>query len=181
MQVANEMKEYKIKVLGMSETRWKGAESVTLQSGEKVVYGRNDEMQQGRVAIRMSKKAKGALTEWTLISKRINTAGFYSKYKKLTVVQACARTTDAMDGKKDEFYNQLQQNVSSCNTNDMILMIGDLNAKVGNNNTNREEVMGKFGVSVMNDNGERLCDFCSTNGLIITGAAFPHKDIHKLT
>ena len=32
-------------------------------------------------------------------------------------------------------------------------MLGDLNAKVGNNNTNSEEVMGKFGVSVMNDNG----------------------------
>ena len=71
--------------------------------------------------------------------------------------------------------------LSSCNRNDMFVVMGGLNAKVGNNNTNREEVMGKFGVSVMNDNGERLCDFCSTNGLIITGAAFPHKDIHKLT
>ena len=59
--------------------------------------------------------------------------------------------------------------------------MGDLNAKVGNNNTNREEVMGKFGIGVMNDNGERLCDFCSTNGFIVTGTIFPHKDIHKLT
>ena len=64
MQVANEMKEYKIEVLGISETRWKGAGSVTLQSGEKVVYGRNDEMQEGRVAIRMSERAKGDLTEF---------------------------------------------------------------------------------------------------------------------
>ena len=61
------------------------------------------------------------------------------------------------------------------------MVIGDLNAKVGNNNTNREEVMGKFGVGVMNDNGERLCDFCRANGFIITGTIFPHKDIHKLT
>ena len=37
------------------------------------------------------------------------------------------------------------------------------------------------GVGVMNDNGERLCDFFSANGLIITGTIFPHKDIHKLT
>ena len=41
--------------------------------------------------------------------------------------------------------------------------------------------MEKFGVGVMNDNGERLCDFCSANGFIITGTIFPHKDIHKLT
>ena len=59
--------------------------------------------------------------------------------------------------------------------------MGDLNAKVGNNNTNGEEVIRKFGVGVMNDNGERLCDFCRANGFIITGTIFPHKDIHKLT
>ena len=47
----------------------------------------------------------------------------------------------------------------SANRNDVILVKGDLNAKVGNSNTNREEVMGKFGVGVVNDNGERLCDF----------------------
>ena len=71
--------------------------------------------------------------------------------------------------------------LSSCNRNDMFVVMGGLNAKVGNNNTNSEEIMGKFGVVVMNDNGERLCDFCSTNGFIITGTIFPHKDIHKLT
>ena len=42
--------------------------------------------------------------------------------------------------------------------------MGDLNAKVGNNNTKKENVMGKFGVGVMTDNEERLCDFCSANG-----------------
>ena len=103
------------------------------------------------------------------------------KVQNLTVVQACAPTNDAMDEEKDEFYNQVQDTVSSCNRNDMIVVVRDWNAKVGNNNTNREEVMGKFGIGIMNDNGERLFDFCSANGFIITGTIFPHKDIHKLT
>ena len=33
----------------------------------------------------------------------------------------------------------------------------------------------------MNDNEERLCDFCSTNGFVLTGTLFPHKEIHKTT
>ena len=52
--LAKVMKEYGIEVLGISETRWKRIGSVTLQSGEKVVYVGNDEVQQGGVAIMMS-------------------------------------------------------------------------------------------------------------------------------
>ena len=107
----------------------------------------------------------------------IITARYYSKYKKLTVVQAYAPINDAMDRQKNESYNQLQDTISDCNRNDVIAMTGDLNAKVGNNNTNRKEVVRKFGIG----SGERLYDFCSANGFIITGTNFPHKDIHKLT
>ena len=111
----------------------------------------------------------------------IITARYYSKYKKLTVVQAYAPINDAMDRQKNESYNQLQDIISDCNRNHVIVVMGDLNAKVGNNNTNRREVMRKFRIGIMNDSEERLCDFCSANGFIITGTNFPHKDIHKLT
>ena len=63
----------------------------------------------------------------------------------------------------------------------MIVLIGDLNAKVGKDNKNREEVIGKHGVGNMNNNGERLCDFCSANGFVVTRTLFPHKEIHKTT
>ena len=56
--------------------------------------------------------------------------------------------------------------------NNNIVVMGDLNIKVGSNNINREEVMGKFGVKVMNDNGERLCDFSGMNGFAVTGTVF---------
>ena len=103
-------------------------------------------MRQGVVAIMISTRAKRALIEWTPISKRIIKVQFYSKYKTLTVIQAYAPMNDAMDEEKDEFYNQLQDTISSCNRHDMILVMGDLKAKIGNNKTNREEVMGTFGV-----------------------------------
>lgn len=39
--------------------------------------------------------------------------------------------------------------------------------------------MGMFGFGVMNDNTERPCHLCSTNGLVITGMIFPHSENHK--
>ena len=76
-QDAKKMKEYGIDVLGISETRWKGKGTMTLWSGEKMAYVGNDEVPQGGVAIMMSATAKGALMEWTPISKMIITARFY--------------------------------------------------------------------------------------------------------
>jgi endonuclease/exonuclease/phosphatase (EEP) superfamily protein YafD len=41
--------------------------------------------------------------------------------------------------------------------------------------------MGRHGVGVITDNGERLVNFCQQNDLVIGGTLFAHKEIHKLT
>ena len=53
-----------------------------------------------------------------------------------------------------------------------------MNAKVGHQNHDYERVMGKHGLGLRNDNGERLCEMCDMNELVITGTLFPHKTIH---
>ena len=89
----------------------------------------------------ISARAKRALMERMPISQRIIKARFYSKNKVLTLIQTYASTNDAMDEEKDEFYHQLQDTISSGNRHDMIVVMGDLNAKLGNNNTNKEKVI----------------------------------------
>lgn len=61
----------------------------------------------------------------------------------------------------------------------MLLLTGDMNAKVGTDNLNYEREMGKHGCGERNNNGERLADFCISNSLIIGGTIFPHKNIYK--
>ena len=65
---------------------------------------------------------------------------------------------------------------------DVKVVMRDMIAKVGMDNTAREEVTGKHGARVeMNENGERWVDFCQTNELVIGGTLFPHKECHKRT
>ena len=53
---------------------------------------------------------------------------------------------------KDAFDDQLQTDVESVHAHDMLLILGDLNAKVGSDNTGSEHVMGKHGIGTINDN-----------------------------
>ena len=62
----------------------------------------------------------------------------------------------------------------------ILIIMGDLNARVGSENYSRESTVGKHGVRDMSDNRERLCDFCETNRIRVGGTQFQHKEIHKL-
>ncbi|KAI0240732.1 ATP-dependent translocase ABCB1 [Lamellibrachia satsuma] len=64
---------------------------------------------------------------------------------------------------------------------DVLVILGDFNARFGSDNTNRERIMGKHGTGTMTNNGSRLCDICGENDLVIGGTLFQHKTIHKLT
>ena len=56
-----------------------------------------------------------------------------------------------------------------------MIVMGDLNAKVGVGNSDVEYVVGRHGVGVRNDNGGRFVDFCSTHHLVIGGTTFQHR------
>ena len=82
---------------------------------------------------------------------------------------------------KEQFYETLQNILSKRTEREVVLMIGDFNAKVGNDNTGYRATMGQHGVGTMNENGQQLADFCANNNLVIGGTVFPHKEIHKTT
>ncbi|XP_068717264.1 craniofacial development protein 2-like [Montipora capricornis] len=180
-QVSREMKRYKIDILGIIECRWRGSGKSKLNTGEVIIYSGEENIHKGGVAIMMSQQAARCLMEWTPESSRIIRARFYSKYRKLTLIHAYSPTNDASIESKDDFYEQLEGTVQKCNRNEILLITGDLNAKVGKGTPGEREVLGQHGTGDRNENGEWLCEFLEMNGLVITGTIFPHKEIHKAT
>jgi len=104
-------------------------------------------------------------------------ARFNSKHCKLTIILCYAPTNESDIEDKEDWYEQLQYAVAKVPQHDMLLIIGDVNAKVG---SNCETAMGKHGCGVMNDNCERLVDFCLNNNYVIASTIFAHRDIPKL-
>ncbi|XP_068723599.1 craniofacial development protein 2-like [Montipora capricornis] len=107
------------------------------------------------------------LIEWKPSGSRLLKARFNSKYTKLTVIMCYAPIEDAEEADKDAIYEQLQAVTDEVPTHDLLMVLGDLNARPGNNNIGRDRVMGKHGIGTINDNGERLCHFCDENNMVI--------------
>ena len=76
---------------------------------------------------------------------------------------------------------RLQDVLDNRNKHDLLIFTGEMNTKVGEENWDYDEVMGKHGLGQRNENGERLCEFCDMNELVIIGTLFPPKNIHKAT
>ena len=60
-------------------------------------------------------------------------------------------------------------------THDVLVVIGDINAKIGNENAGLERVKGKHGSGKKNENGQRLVDFCLYFDFVIGGTLFQHN------
>ena len=108
-------------------------------------------------------------------------ASFNSRFAKLTIIQVYAPTNDAEDESKEEFYEQLQQGVVATPRHDVLIVMGDLNGKIGQGNEGLEKVMGQHGLGRINENGERLATLCGNNDSVIGGSLSNHRDIDKIT
>ncbi len=82
----------------------------------------------------------------------------------------------------DTFYADLQRTIDSIPSNDLILIMGDFNARVGKQqHYTSSKVVGPHAVDHINENGQRLVDFCAANNLIISNTFFQHKRVHQTT
>lgn len=133
-------------------------------------------------ALMLSQSALRALIGWEAHGPRIITVSFRTKEDiSMNVIKCYSPTNNHEEETKDEFYDRLQNLLDKYSEKDMILLMGDKDAKIGEDNIGYEEVMGRHGLGEMNNNGEKLLDICASNKLVIGGSIFPHKNMHKAT
>lgn len=79
----------------------------------------------------------------------------------------------------DAFYENIEAELRKIPPTERIIILGDLNARVGNSVI--PGIMNRFNEDQLNDNGEILVDFCARHSLRINNTFYPHKLQHKIT
>ena len=85
---------------------------------------------------------------------RMISVRFQGKPFNSTVIQVCAPASNAEEAEGERFYEDLQDLLELTPKKDVLLIIGDWNAKEGSQET--PGVTGKFGLGMQNEAGQRL-------------------------
>lgn len=109
------------------------------------------------------------------ISERIMVANFVGN-PTTTIVIAYAPTEDRCDSEKDKFYDVLQKCAKDVPIQNVLLILGDFNARIGKDrhSTNSKSIGPHTFHKESNNNGKRLVDFCEMANMRPTQARFPH-------
>ena len=122
----------------------------------------------------VNKRVRNAVLGCSLKNDKMISVHFQGKPFNIMMIQAYAPTSNAEEAEVEQFYEDLQELLELTHTKDVLVIIGDWNAKVGSQET--PGVTGKFGLGMWNEAGQRLIEFCQENLLVIVNTLFQqHK------
>ena len=171
--ICDEMDENEIDILGISEIKWKGKGSFTTDGGKKILFCGSEA--EGRchhgVGVIISKKISQCLLGYKPVNDRVLYMRVKAHPANISIVQFYAPTSDANEEAMNMFYEALQNTLDEIAERDVLIVMGDANAKVGEHVTQTETV-GQYGLGMTNERGEKFIEFCRTNDLAIMNTMF---------
>ena len=102
-------------------------------------------------------------------------------FRSITFISTYAPIENSPDIIKDEFYDQLSQECEKARKYDILILLGDFNAKDVRENF-IATAAGKYTLrEVTSENGKRLGQLAARHNTINKSTCFEHKRIHKGT
>ena len=159
-----ETKRMNINVMGVTEMRWKDQGHIT-NNGYKVLWSGGQKLEHG-VGFVLDPLAFKAFKGYLAVSDRIILLKMKGPQRDLNIIKVYAPTEAAQNEEIDEFYGKLEETRRKCKTNEILVVMEDLNAKVEKNRDGN--TVGPFGLGVRNERGDLWVDWCRNNKLMIT-------------
>ncbi|XP_037784698.1 craniofacial development protein 2-like [Penaeus monodon] len=125
-----EMTRLKVNILGICETKWTGSGEFN-SDNFRVLYSGGVKHERG-VAMILGRESAKSLLGWWALSDRVMLIKLKGKQMDLSIIQVYAPTTASSEEEIDEFYDTLEKAKTQCKSTDVTVIMGDLNAKIGN-------------------------------------------------
>ena len=115
-------------------------------------YSGGERAGQNGVAIYLSKRAAQSLMGYNPVNDRLISVRLRGQAKNVKLIQVYAPTSSATDEEIETFYETLQQEINNKDRQDILIISGDLNAKVGaKQNVEEDGIVGNAGLGERNE------------------------------
>ena len=173
MKLTEEVRKYRIHVLGISSIKRKGKGTSLLNDGWQLFYSGVDitAHAQAGVGILLHPCLADAVLDWKPANERVVHIRLQLKKKVLTIIQVYAPNTEA---DYETFLETVLTTMESVPKTDSILLMGDFNAHVGNDSRTWNNVIGRPVVSKL-----KVEFNCSTIASTIQLLAFHYQCFPK--
>ena len=182
--VTRELRRLNVDIAALSETRMSDEDQLTeVKSGFTLFWvGKpKGEKREGGVGFAIRTSLVQQVEQPTSINERIMklrvplTCGRY-----LSILSVYAPTLESSDEVTMSFYEALRTTIASIPKYEKLIILGDLNARVGRQH-DIWNALGQYGIGNVNRNGRFLLELCSEFNLAIGNTFFRQKLKHKVT
>uniref|UniRef100_A0A8D8ZLR6 Craniofacial development protein 2 n=1 Tax=Cacopsylla melanoneura TaxID=428564 RepID=A0A8D8ZLR6_9HEMI len=165
-----EMTRLNLNFLGVSEMRWPGTGSVNIQDHQVFYSGTDNGKHEYGVGLILTKEIAKCVDNFIPVSCRVMLVQIKAKPVDLNIIQVYAPTSDATEEEIEDFYSSLNQVLKKLKKQDILIIMGDFNAKLGAGKTSQS--VGPFGLGNRNPRGDELETFAVTNQLAVMNTWF---------
>jgi hypothetical protein len=102
------------------------------------------------------------------------------KFHDMTLINIYAPTKDEEEI-KEQFYEELQRTQDRIPKHDLIIILGDMNAKLGKEKAFIQAIGHHPLHNISNENGEMVTNYAISNDMCLASTNFQHKKIHLRT
>jgi len=146
----------RVEICGSAEVRWEGQGHFTTLEGHTIVYSGGKTSGQQGVGVWIHKRRAGALIGYEPINSRILLVRIKAKPRCLSLIQVYAPTSVSEEEVIEQFYQELADTVKKVPTKDIVMVMGDFNAKVGK--LSSTTVTRPGGLGEINSAGESMLE-----------------------
>ena len=180
-ELVDMLERRKVEICCVQETRWRGNKARPLGRGYKLIYSGTDARGRNGVGVILNKRWQENVVEVSRVNDRIIKVKVMEHQLTINVIAAYAPQRGCAAEEKEEFWRQLDSLMGSVAEDERIVLGGDLNGHIGQENGNIQRVHGGWGVGERNEEGEQIIDFSMAFGLAIVNTFFKKKEAQMLT
>ena len=178
LELVEEAKTYHLDLIKVSSTKRHNSGTVDLDGEWKLFYSGADMSAQAGVGIFTTPRFSDCVSHWISLGSRVSMVKLKVLDRSLCLLQVHAPNATS---EYQVFVDGVNAALLQVSPTESTVLMRDFNVHDGTDTDTWKGVIGKHGVTALNENGRYLLQLCCGNGLRIMNTFFQHREVHKYT